>query len=295
MKKWIIGIIFGGMLLGAAFSPSILAASTQRNLTVELSSLESNKSTTLALTESDFQNIKEILENADGKLRKAISNEEQYQVYTTAVNQLYQYGVFGNLTLTQAQRLVTYWYRTSSHIQTNTAVQSPVNRNVFCLVYGHTGFTYTGHRFTSWLQLGGWSLVTIGLMFGEPYVITPGVLFGLLLIVIGIAGISLGTALASRADVTPIAVGDIFGVGSAQTHEDEYAQGWVHTLGFLGNKNWSGELKGNLPGQFLFDLSIITYPAIWGFCGIKIWLNEDGSEKSYLGSAILVGLDQKAN
>jgi len=67
----------------------------------------------------------------------------------------------------------------------------------------------------------------------------------------------------------------------------------VHTLGLFGNKNWSGELLGNLPGYFPYDLIIITYQAIWGFCGIKVWLNEDGSEKSYLGSALFVGLDKK--
>jgi len=41
-------------------------------------------------------------------------------------------------------------------------------------------------------------------------------------------------------------------------------------------------------------LVVNFYQGIWGFTGIKIWMNEDGSEKSYLGSALLVGI-QEAN
>jgi hypothetical protein len=302
MRKWIVGIILAGVLLGAALYPSIVVANTQRHLTVELTSPEGSKSTTVTLSETDAREFEAILDGVNGRLENATSTQEQYQVYTSTVSQLYQYGIFGDLTLTQAQRLVTYWYRASPYDQKNAEIQYSINKNTFCLVSGHTGYTYTGHRFTNWLQAGGAVLLMIGIVLAMPPYYPPHLgknplitLLGLLLAGVGLMGYSLGVALAYRADITPIAVGDIFGIGFYYGTPDNiwYAPGWVHTLGLLGDKNWSGELKGNLPGAFPYDLTIITYQAVWGFCGIKAWLNEDGSEKSYLGSALLVGLDVK--
>jgi len=305
MKKWSIGIILAGVLLGAVLSPSILAANTQRHLTVELTSPEGSKSTTVTLSETDAQKVQEILDGVNGRLKNATSNEDQYRVYTSTVSQLYQYGVFGDLTLAQAQRLVTYWYRAGPHDQRNALSQYLINKNALCLVSGHTGYTYTGHQFTNWLQAGGAILLFIGILcifLSQPYYPPPRslsspvlLLLGLLFGGVGLMTFSLGVALAYRADITPIAVGDIFGIGFYYGGPSNvwYAPGWVHSLGLLGDKNWSGELRGNLPGVFPYDLMIVTYQAIWGFCGIKVWLNEDGSEKSYFGSAILVGLSEK--
>jgi hypothetical protein len=302
MENWIIGIILAGVLLGATLSPTIAASNSLRHFTVELTSPKVTQRTTVTLSETDAQKVQDILDNVNGRLDNATSTEEQYQVYTSTVAQLYQYRVFGDLTLAQAQQLVTYWYRAGPHDQRNVAAQYSINKNAFCLVSGHTGYTYTGHRFTNWMQAGGAIILMIGIILSMPPFYPPHsatrpllTLLGLLLTAVGFMTYSLGVALANRADITPIAVGDIFGIGFYYGTPDDiwYAPGWVHTLGLLGDRNWSGELRGNLPGMFPYDLLIITYQAIWGFSGIKIWLNEDGSEKSYLGSALLVGLDEK--
>jgi hypothetical protein len=303
IKKWIISIILVGVIVGATLNHSIATSNIQRHITIELSSLDDTQCINMTVSEADAREIKEILDGVDGRLQNATNTEEKYQVYISTVSQLYQYGVFGNLTLLQAQQLVTYWYQVGLHYHKDANEQYSINKNALCLVSGHTGYTYTGHRFTNWMLAGGWIMLVIGFTlfwppYNPPYTVKGSFhpLLGLLLAAIGIVTFSFGTALAYRGDMTPIAIIDIFGIGFYYGTPNDvwYAPGWVHTLGVFGNKNWSGEIKGNLPGTFPYSLIIITYQAIWGFCGIKVWLNEDGSEKSYLGSALLVGLDKKS-
>jgi hypothetical protein len=297
MKKIILGFTLAAFLLIAAVNPAISAAPNTQQVTIELSSNERTERKTLFLSPSDADTVRGILDGVDEKLEKVSTDDEKYEVFISTVNELYPYGVFGNLTQSQAKHLVTCWYRARILPSTTTITE---NRNAFCLVNGHTDLTLTSHRIYSWMQIAGAAMLMLGIIIGIsfPYSPTPGplrMLIGLLLMGGGISSYILGNTLSYRTDVMPIAIGDIFGIGySFGGGSPEYAQGYIHTVGLLGDKNWTGQILGDLPGIFPYGLVVNLYQGIWGFTGIKIWMNEDGSEKSYLGSALLVGI-QEAN
>ncbi|DAC72106.1 MAG TPA: hypothetical protein DSN98_06875 [Thermoplasmata archaeon] len=297
MKKIILGLTLAALLFIAAVNPAISAKKNTQQVTIELSTNEGTEQKILSLSTSDADTVRCILDGIDEELDKVSTDDEKYEVFISTVTELYPYGVFGNLTLPQAKQLVTCWYHAGILHPTSSILE---NRNAFCLVAGHTDLTLTSHRIYSWMQVAGAAMLMLGILIGVPfpYVPTPGplrILIGLLLIGGGISSYILGNTLSYRTDVMPIAIGDIFGIGySFGGHSPDYAQGYIHTVGLLGNKNWTGQILGDLPGIFPYGLVVNFYQGIWGFTGIKIWMNEDGSEKSYLGSALLVGI-QEAN
>ncbi len=297
MKKIILGFSLAALLFLAAVNPAISAQKNTQQVIIELSGNEETNQhqQILSLSALDANTVRGILDQIDEKLEKASTDDEKYQIFLSTVTALYPYGVFGNLTLLQAKKLVTYWYRPRIYPITGTLSE---NRNAFCLVSGHTDLTLTSHRIYSWMQIAGAAMLMLGIIIGIslPYVPTPGplrILIGLLLMGGGISTCILGNTLSYRTDVMPIAIGNIFGIGySFGGGSPEYAQGYIHTVGLLGDKNWTGQILGDLPGIFPYELVVNLYQGIWGFTGIKIWMNEDGSEKSYLGSALLVGIQE---
>ena len=60
-----------------------------------------------------------------------------------------------------------------------------------------------------------------------------------------------------------------------------YAYGWLHTIGLLGNKNWSGNLTG--------ALRLMDGLLVFGFIGLKLNM-KDG--QFFIGSALAVGVEQ---
>lgn len=291
---------FGAIVLffSATFFPSICAsASNVRHLTVEIDSPKGMQRKDMTVSETDVQKIKQLFAQLNSQLDKVSSEKEKLLIFQDAVRQLACLGVLGDLSIEQAQKLVTQWYRPS--VSSEKLGSYLINNNAFCLVSGRTNKTFCTHRYTNWIEYSGALFYFIGGSFsyglyGHPFIL----LLLLISMALGLGLYNLGDALATRADMNPFAVADVFGMGYTDGNEKDiwYAQGWVKTIGLLGSKTWEGELVGNLPGmKILKSLFVEVFPAVWGFSGIKIWINEDGSEKSYLGSAILVGLNQKVS
>jgi hypothetical protein len=298
MKKCIVGIILAAVLIGATLSPTITAVQQTHQFTIELSNSQGTKKTTFSLPERQAEKLQEILDRLDERLSKTTNTAERYQVYTSTVAELYPFGVFGNISLPQAQHLVTFWYEPEYGFVRNLLSQTSNITNAFCLVSGHTDNTVCGHRFTNWLKIGGLPLLMLGiiLLYVDPYSHTkPHLILGFVLASIGLMLYYTGSILTTRADANSIALGDIVGIGWHDYWSRYYfGNGWVHSIGVLGKKDWNGTLRGTLPGIYPYDWPLLdqTYEAMWGFSGISIWRNEDGSEKSYIGSALAIGVQQ---
>jgi hypothetical protein len=298
MKKCILGIIFATVLIGATLSPSISAVQQTHRFTIELSTSQGTNTTTLSLPEPQAEKLQGILDKLDERLRITTNTDERYQVYTSIVAELYPFGVFGNLSLSQAQHLVTFWYKPEHALVRNLLSYSSNITNAFCLVSGHTDNTMCGHRFTNWLKVGGLPLLMLGiiLLFEDPYAhMRSHPILGIFFASIGLMLYYAGSILTTRADANSIALGDIVGIGWYDYWSRYYfGNGWVHSIGVLGKKDWNGTLRGTLPGVYPFDFPLLyqMYEAMWGFSGISIWRNEDGSEKSYIGSAFAIGIQE---
>jgi len=297
MKKCIVGIILAAVIMGSTLIPTITAVQQIHQFTIELSNSQGNKKTTLSLPERQAEKFEEILDRLDVRLSKTTTTDERYQVYTSTVAELYPFGVFGNLSLPQAQHLVTFWYEPKCVSVQNLLSLTPNITNAFCLVSGHTDNTVCGHRFTNWLKMGGLPLLMLGIVLinPTPYGQHHYLILGFVLASIGFMLYLTGSILTTRADANSIAINDIVGIGWHDYWSRYYfGNGWVHSIGILGKKDWNGTLRGTLPGIYPYDWPLLaqTYEAMWGFSGISIWRNEDGSEKSYIGSALAIGIQQ---
>jgi hypothetical protein len=307
MSIKILTIVTAVLLVGVACIPGLHAGiAHDHRLTVEICDPQGVEQKSIPASDMDLQKIEQIFATINARLDKATNDQEKLQVFNDAVKQLAVFGVFGNLSIEQAQRLVTRWYEPTLGKNAQKPSSYLINKNAFCLVSGRTNLTLTSHRFTTWFMIAGYLLLFGGMAIGSaiysqfPELQDLLLLFALPWFALSLGLIGVGSILSVRADLNRLAVADVFGIGYRERGNPTitYAPGWVKTIGLLGNKTWDGELVGNLPGMkipldnfFTFQ----TYPAVWGFSGIKIWLNEDGSEKSYLGSAILVGLNQKTS
>lgn len=288
MMRRLIGSILAGIMLCATLGPSLAAADTQRQITVELTGPTGPQESRVTLSEATVQEIREIIDDVNRDAGTAATTAEHYQAYTSAVARLYLYGVFGGLSLAQAQRLVTRWYREEPSGQRNPQAAGLVDLNLFCLVAGHTTLTYTGRPLPFIIIMTGIAIFLISvLLTAHPY---PGII-GSILMAIGGAIEGFGEALVYRVDINPVAVADFFSVGVYNWFRTDYvyATGWATTLGLLGPRIRNGELRGSLPGKIRFDETYFACPALYEFSGIKIWMSEDGGEKLYLGSAIAAG------
>lgn len=274
------------LFIGVSYS-SAVSINNVNQVTVEICNEKGVQKNIIALTDGEMQNLSLLFKDIKIQMNTAKSEKEKLSIYHNAVREFSKYGLLGNLTVEEAYKLVTRWYKPSHSNYGKKQNGYLTNKNVFCLVNGLTNYTYTTHRFTNWLKAFGNNIIWKFIGFNH-----------LPLLIIGLCSFFLGFYLSILADLNPVAILDVFGIGFYSHYDDKiyYAPGWVQTFGVLGFKAWDGELLGNLSGwKIPYDpfLFVLIYPAVWGFIGIKIWLNKDGSEKAYIGSALAVGLDEK--
>lgn len=295
-KLIVIGIII--LIVTVSWCPTLAAEQERRHaMTVEICDQGHSEQHTVMVSEDVAAEIMTLFAQISGALDAARSTQEKLEVYRSAIDSMDAFNLLNGLSVEQAYHMVTRWYR-PPNARINTTFSLLNNRNAFCLVTGRTNLTFTTHRFASWFFIGGWALFEIGLEIGlnlyDKYPII--VIFAPLWILTVLGVTSLGSAFAHRADMNSLAVADEVGIGFQLDINSDitYGSGWLKTVGLLGIRMWEGDLAGDLPGTAIPDnLYSWSPPAIWGFSGIKLWLNDDGSEKSYLGSAILVGLNEK--
>jgi hypothetical protein len=226
------------------------------------------------------------------------TREEAEIIFKEAVVELDKYGLLPEgITIEQAQRLVTKDYRKVNELKVVEKIlskykQRSENINLFCLVVGRTNYTWATNWVATGILLCADILISLYLSGEMPFTLFELIFLSFCLIN-GILLIYLVTALQVITNLNPLAMANIIGIGAEHGYN---GKGWVKTVGMQGVVNWEGELVGKLPGTIVtLNPPFYYYPAIGGFYGIKImWGEGDWNfEKTYIGSAVIVGLGEE--
>ena len=313
MKK--IRIMIGIILLfvGVTIAPTIqfntVKASQENDLvevTTQACGIQGYKDTTVKLTKEQYQDLEQYLVEFRARLNQTTTREEAVPIFKEAMVELDKYGLLPRgMSVQRAQELVIGEFQNErikklSKILYNKNQQKiDINVNAFCLIAGRSNNSLPTNFIANGLTYGGVLSFELGLLIGyNLYKKFPGLMFLLspFWFLSSFALIALGGTIQTLVNINPLSLVNLIGIGSKSGSNVIADFGWVYTFGILGLQSWKGNLIGTLPGYIiLFSPPLLFFPAIWGFNGIKIWLleSENWWEISYLGTAILVGLDEQ--
>lgn len=283
-KPLIVVSILAVVLLLITSMDCTVSADQIRNhsMTIEIIGQNIQPQRTIMVSDIELLEIEQVFTDVSEDLASVSSPEDKLQVYWNAIYRLHDLGVLGNLSCEDAYQLATRWYRPSISLPNQHSLRGSNNTNSFCLISGRVNYSMPSNRFSNFLEMLLWVYLPV----------IPN--FSSLLLFILYMGVFMVTAafssfLQHMIRVSPIALGNIIGIGA---YGYTAKPGWIKTDGLYGTKNWNGNLNGALPG-YIWNGFIYYYQAISGFCGIKI-LNDNswvGYDASYLGSALLVGIN----
>ena len=278
------------LLLIASMNCTVSADQIRNHsVTIEITGQNTQQQRTINVSDTELQDIKDVFAEVSVLLASASSPEDKLQVYWNAICRLHDSGVLGDLSCEDAYRIVTRWYRPSISLPNHHPLKDSNNTNAFCLVSGRVNYSISSNRvsnfvnrfcdYLAYLQPFGHTLLL--------FLLSWAVLF-----ISNIAVVFLGAFLQHIVERNPIAIGNLIGIGAYLNHSKA---GWIKTDGFLGTKNWDGNLTGALPG-YIHLWPIYYYQAMRGFCGIKLRFDNSwvGYDASYLGSALVVGINEMA-
>jgi len=262
MKKLlVVGVIV--LFLGLAFAPSINASISKSfidselvEITTEVCGLKGGEHT-VSLSKEDALEVEKLIDDIKRRLDKVETREDAVEIFNEAVVELDKYGLLGGLSVKQAQRLVAGRYQNSRMMKLLEKLNpstSDKERNYLCLIAGKTDITiFEGRMFRLCSYIRS--------IFRRSF-------FGNLL-----------------DGINPITLRSRIGLGINQVlwNMSLNANGWVHTIGINGVKDWNGSIRGNLstslrviygyPG-FTFGYFEVYY-GVHGFRGIKVYLDRN--------------------
>jgi hypothetical protein len=197
------------------------------------------------------------------------------------------------MSVEQAQKLVLSMYLNTKYTgliekMLRNKQEEGISSNYFCLVTGNATQTFIIHRFNIcyWLEYFGLIIYLSGFYKSG--------LFSILCLALGLGLTALGASIQYYiVEGNPLAFMTIIGIGYRWSNDPVvYSLGWLKSYGLLGEKSWNGSFKGNLPGKILYepDMDYIYYPAMWGFCGLKILLSGE-DERFFLGTALVFSIE----
>jgi hypothetical protein len=258
------------------------------SVTIEITGQNLQQHYTINVSETELQKIKKVFIDVSVGLESASSPEDKLQVYWNSICRLHDLGVLGNLSCEETYRIATCWYRPSTEISKLHHWRDSNTTNAFCLISGRVNYSISSNRVSNLVNRFCWDYLAYLQPFGHTLLLF--LLSGAVLFISTITVGFLGALLQHIVERNPIAIGNLIGIGAYLNHSKA---GWVKTYGFLGKKNWDGNLTGALPG-YIHLWPVYYYQAMWGFCGIKIEFDNSwvGYDASYLGSALVVGINE---
>ena len=116
-RKILIGsIIAVALLVLVSFSSTVAKISVDNELvevTTEFCGIDGLEPYTVKMSEDDFQELKEYLNEFKENLDTVESTEEAIKIYNEAIHELDNYGLLGSLSIDRAKILVTGWHQNS--------------------------------------------------------------------------------------------------------------------------------------------------------------------------------------
>ena len=324
------GLVVGVILLfiGVAVQPGIAIVQPEDinkeyiEVTTEIFGIP-GQNNTVKLTIEEAEEIEVFYDSIRERLNKTKTREEAEGIFKDAVIELHKFGLLGRLSVKQAHKLVTRGHWNSRNMKFLENIYSiPENNsdemdNKFCLLIGNTNMRVTSQgplaRISSVLYdavYNLWFSTRLYKLFKYLSESEYHILYDILLILFTPIALILllvtfarlySTVIWEIYDFFPLNIGSIVGFGYNRTKlyngESEVypAEGWIHTIGLKGMKNWSGEFYGRLPLPLIYywkgSVDEIYYPGISGFIGIKQSYrpSDNASSKCFLiGSAYSV-------
>jgi hypothetical protein len=285
MKKLISVVVFL-LSIGLAFAPSINANVGKEELvefTTEVCGLNVGKQT-VKLTQQQADEVEALFDSIREKLNNTESRQEAEEIFKNAVVELDKYGLLCGLSVRQAQRLVTGGYQNQKAIkvleQLNCRFPVDDNSNFQCSIVGKTiynteffGPVITLRRLI-WIRVYNFLVQGYNKLDSQGYEELAKIV-GTLAVISQF--IPMGMIILSwfLYQIIPISFGHTIGLGVSygtfHPYSKEYspAEGWVHTNGKNGVKQWDEKLFGDI-GFEIPHIIYTYYPGIIGFTGIKI-------------------------
>jgi len=280
------------LFIGVAFAPSINANISKApidselvEITTEICGLNGGKYT-VQLTKEEVEHL---FDSIRERLNATETREETVEIFKETVVELDKYGLLGDLSVKQAQRLVIGQEQNPEVVEclerwySRNQGSLDYYGNILCLIEGFTDNT----AFQGPLARMRYLFYELLMEMFHYYDIIVMVL-------------STWTILRMLIwNFNPLPFG--YEIGLGRTWEDPAglfhyypANGWIHTNGLMGKKEWDGSFYGQLPrfppfSPFPIKQSLYL-PGVLGFTGIHI---TDIDAHYYLGSALLVKLDSE--
>jgi hypothetical protein len=290
-RKWLaIGIIL--LFVGVTIAPTInfntVKASTDDDLvhnkeyiktTVELCGL--NTRTTINLTQDEVQEIKNVFLTYKNKFDQTTTREQAEQILIELLDELHTYHLIENQSLPKIHRLI------QSSLTRNPIKNHPewinqqetIKQNLGCFVLGQTSDTVYC------------STIVLRLLYGSAF---GFLLFGsvfprIALLLYFMAMVPIAFLLASymyyivMANTHKPSILNTMTLGYELNHEIIPSKGWISSIGLLGKTNQSGALMGALYILPIPFIDALYYPALVGFTGVKVIINEYATNVYYFG------------
>jgi len=267
-KGIVIGVII--VLIAVSVAPSINAnvSRTQVNSKLVETSVRIHRAKsiipyTLKLREKESDEVDRIFDNLKVRLDTAETDKEIDEIYDSAVESLYELGMFPRMTLKEAKQLVNGKNKNPSVTESSINLEN-ADENFNCQVIGWTSNTVMFDLYSLF-----W-----GLLLGGLRVLLQYQVWNLNLPYYNrkIGSITLGSA--------------IHGIGYSTDYSP--AGGWVWTNGTYGVIKWNGSFYGKIETKTIWwdphqMWGIFAYTGIREFKGL--WIKEIHKPIYLLGSA----------
>jgi hypothetical protein len=255
----------------------------------------SKKQSTIKLSEEDFILLGSLINEVKKALDNAKTKEETLVVFRDAVSSLHDCGLIPpNWNIERIQRLIRGDYQNHIRLSQGGYVQGKENENAVCLIAGRTNETYFMHFGTIFLWKAAKQFFYLAMWAWENNFRILESLF----ITIRDFLVAIQYYLLHPVDkfINFLQIGHKIYLGRLATAGGwRYysANGWIYTEGLIGIKRWSGSLWGDIPLPPTRIRTGYSYPAVLGFSGLKLLLNNKSNEHFYIGCALSVKVDSK--
>jgi hypothetical protein len=323
----VVGVIV--LFLGVAIAPSINANLSKASIdselveiTTEICGLNGGKHT-VSLSKEDAEEVDRLFNSIKERLDNVVTREDTVEIFNEAVVELDKYGLLGGLSVKQAQRLVTGGYQNRRVMKALEKLYSrnqelyDNNSNLLCLVAGRTTYTscfgFVESVLWTILYSSVWFVESlfdflynfIWILYDEFNIKACLLLLNLLDdLLISFWGamfmLELFIWVNPVSSICPLPIGYLLGLGLIIRYPQGVpelipSEGFINSYGLNGNKQWSGKFwgQGTYIPSHLFPLWGGSPVGVAGFTGIKIILELENGNTSFLGSALWLKLGPK--